>query len=222
MAAPVTRRHRLRRAWRLLPLGWRKSRVLLVALAGLGIAYLAGSVVTAQLGQSTAKQETAVVADQRDAAGAQAAGLAQQIQAACGRGDLSGPVCATADQVAADPVPGPAGPIGPGGPSGPVGPAGADSTVPGPAGPAGADSTVPGPSGPAGPTGPAGADSTVPGPVGPSGPAGADSTVPGPAGPAGPIGPAGPAGPPCPSGSHLENVQYGLDLAKSGPACVFD
>lgn len=180
----MTRRHRLRRVWRVLPMGWRKSRVLLVALAGLGIAYLAGSVVTAQLGQSTAQQETSVVADQRDAAGAQAAGLAQQIQVACGKGELSGPVCVQADQVAADPIPGPAGPRGP------AGPAGGDGAV-GPQGPAGADSTVPGPAGPAGPTGPAG-------PAGPTGPAGPVGPV-GPSGPEGPMGPAGQAGAPAAS-----------------------
>jgi hypothetical protein len=45
---------------------------------------------------------------------------------------------------------------------------------------------------------------------------GADSTVPG------PEGPAGLPGPTCPDGTHLETVQYGLDVTKTGPACVID
>lgn len=39
---------------------------------------------------------------------------------------------------------------------------------------------------------------------------GKDSVVPGPEGPA------------CPPGSSLQTVQYGLDVTKTGPACVFD
>lgn len=45
---------------------------------------------------------------------------------------------------------------------------------------------------------------------------GADSAVPG------PEGPEGPAGPACPDGTSLQTVQYGLDVTKTGPACVFD
>lgn len=182
---------------------------MLLAGSAIAVLFIVGSALWAQLGQQQAQQQTGVVEQQRDVASGQAQSLAAQIKTACASGDLQGPICEQAKDVAATPVPGPAGPqgtpgqagqagqAGPAGETGPVGPTGVagepGSTGPaGPAGPAGANGQdgsdgrdgEPGPAGPRGETGPQG-------PAGPAGPAGADgkdgadSTVPGPQGPPG-------------------------------------
>lgn len=141
-----------------------RSRMLLIGVAVLAVLFLAGSVIWAQFGRDTAQTDTKVaqdrtqvVAGQRDAAGAQAADLAVQIQSACNAGTLRGPVCQQAAAVAANPIPGPAGPqgdtgaTGASGAAGPTGSAGSNGTD-------GADGATgaTGPAGPTGATGPAG------------------------------------------------------------------
>ena len=95
----------------------------MLAAAAVAVAFLAGSVLWAQLGQQEAEDQTGVVEQQRDATAAQAQNLAAQIQAACASGELTGVVCAQAERVAAEPVPPVPGPVGPIGPLGPQGPA---------------------------------------------------------------------------------------------------
>lgn len=86
---------------------------------------------------------------------AQAKSLADQIRAECNAGRLTGPVCQTAAEVSADPVPGPRGAPGPAGERGGIGPSGPPGPV-GPPGPPGMGE--PGPRGPTGEPGPAGQD----------------------------------------------------------------
>lgn len=100
--------------------------------------------------------------------------LAQQVQAACDRGEIDAAICKQADdteeaaEAAPEGVPGAEGKPGPEGPEGSPGPSG----KPGPSGRPGRD----------GEDGADGADSTVAGPSGATGSPGADSTVPGPQG----------------------------------------
>lgn len=145
---------------------------LLVGLA-VGVVALA---VGALVGATLLRGEAVSVTEQRDATAEQATTLAQQIRSECDAGRLAGPVCGTAAQVVAEPIPGPQGATGD---RGPVGPAG-------PQGPAGA----PGATGPPG----------MPGEVGPRGPAG-DPGLTGPQGEQGDPGPSGPQGPPGTAGA---------------------
>jgi hypothetical protein len=176
--------------------------MLLIVVAAVAILFLVGSVLYARFGQTAAQTQTQeaqgktqVVEGQRDAAGAQAAGLAVQIQSACNAKQLSGPVCQTANAVAANPIPGPIGPRGDTGATGSVGPVG-------PVGPAGPVGPV-GPPGPAGPAGPAGGQGVAgtDGANGANGTNGADGGT-GPAGPAGPTGAAGRDGSPAQSTTY--------------------
>lgn len=100
--------------------------------------------------------------------------LAQQVQAACDRGEIDAAICKQADDTerAAEDAPG-----GIPGEPGKPGPPGVEGS-PGPSGKPG----QPGKPGPSGRPGVPGADSTVPGPTGVAGSPGADSTVPGPKG----------------------------------------
>lgn len=102
--AGVTRRHRL---WKV---NAPRSRMLLLAVAAAVVLFLAGSVVNAQFGQQEAETQQETAEQQRDATAEQARTLAEQIQAACASGDLTGPVCQQAAEVAATPVPEPVGP----------------------------------------------------------------------------------------------------------------
>lgn len=86
-----------------------RSHSMLIAVAALAVAFLMVSIVSAQVGRQDTEQ-------QRDATAAQAKTLADQIKTECGSGRLTGPVCATAYEVARDPIPGPEGPRGPAGP----------------------------------------------------------------------------------------------------------
>lgn len=63
-----------------------RSRTLMIALAVVGVLFLAGSVVYAQFGRDTAQTQTAVAEGQRDATAAQASTLADQVTAACASG----------------------------------------------------------------------------------------------------------------------------------------
>jgi hypothetical protein len=74
------------------------------------VVFLAGSVLWARVAQQQAQNETGAVEQQRDQTAAQAASLAEQITAACSSGELTGPVCQQAEQVAQTPVP-PAAPV---------------------------------------------------------------------------------------------------------------
>ena len=179
----MSARHRLR---------WPRSRVLMLAAAAVAVAFLAGSVLWAQLGQQEAEDQTGVVEQQRDATAAQAQNLAAQIQAACASGELSGVVCAQAERVAAEPIPGPAGPQGDPGVPGVPGVPG----LAGPPGPIGLPGLT-GPSGEPGAPGEPGQDG-APGAPGEPGEDGTDGAPgePGPPGPRGETGPAGPVGPP--------------------------
>ena len=192
-----------------------------VALLG-GLAVAAGLILTARTGQvQDQAEQLPVVTSQRDAAADQAQGLAERVVAACAAGGEAAEqlrqvgVCQEAEQVRADPVPGPPGPAGepgdpgtpgaagPPGPQGSAGAPGADSTVPGPQGPQG-------PTGAAGPAGRNGADGLngrdgAPGPTGPAGPPGPQGE-PGPAGPQGEPGTAGP--PPGAYRMTLQGVDY--------------
>ena len=96
-----------------------RSRIMLLVVAAGAVLVLVISVFAAQMNQQSAEDQTAEVTGQRDATAAQAQSLATQIQAACRDGSLQGALCERADQVAADPVPGPTGPIGPTGEAGP-------------------------------------------------------------------------------------------------------
>jgi hypothetical protein len=93
----VTPRHRLRLITR--------NRMLLLALAAVAVLFIVGSVLWAQAGQQAAQQQTGVVEQQRDSAVAEKVSLAEQIKAACAAGDLRGPICDQAADVAATPVP---------------------------------------------------------------------------------------------------------------------
>jgi hypothetical protein len=166
-----------------------RSRMLLLVLAAAAVVFLFASVFAAQLGRQEARDQTGAVEQQRDATAAQARSLAAQIRTECREGDLVGPVCQQADEVAAEPIPGPEGPRGRQGESGPVGP-------PGPAGPEGPVGQV-GPPGPSGPPGPGGVDGSD----------GSDG-VDGASGPRGPAGERGQAGPP---GADGENGTDGRD-----------
>lgn len=103
---------------------------LIVAVVVVGVATVVGSWWFSR-SAATTEQELSATATQ-------AQSLAEQIRGECDAGRLSGPVCGTAAQVVADPIPGPQGAAGEQGPVGPPGPPGADGT-PGPAGPAGED-----------------------------------------------------------------------------------
>ena len=99
-------RHRLRTLTR--------SHILVLVGSGVMVLFLVGSVLWAQFGRQQAQDETGQVAqqrdqvaEQRDAAAGQAQSLAEQIKAACSSGDLVGPVCEQAEQVAAAPAPPP-------------------------------------------------------------------------------------------------------------------
>lgn len=168
---------------------------------------------------------------------------AGEITQVCSEGGAAGRelaargTCQDAQEVAADPVSGPAGEPGPAGPGGTQGATGSPGKpgapgvgIPGTPGTAGidgrpgvagrdgqpgADSTVPGPRGEAGTPG---ADSTVPGPQGPRGEPGADSTIPGPRGPAGQDGRDGAPGPTCPDGFEQRTVLYAD--GQTGVGCV--
>jgi hypothetical protein len=166
-------RHRLRL--------WSRSRLLLLGLAVAAVVFLAGSVFAAQLWRQEAQDLTGVVEQQRDATAAQAASLAEQIQAECAAGTLTVAVCQQAAVVAATPIPGPTGPQGIPGQAGEPGTAG----EPGPAGSAG-------PTGEAGEPGVAGTDGRdgLDGRDGTDGVDGRDGD-PGPTGPSGEPGPAG-------------------------------
>lgn len=104
----MTPRHRLRLITR--------NRLVLLALAAAAVLFIVGSVLWAQAGQQAAQQQTGVVEQQRDDERAVKLSLAEQITAACGAGDLHGPVCEQAEQVAATPVPGSTGAQGVPGP----------------------------------------------------------------------------------------------------------
>ena len=205
-------------------LNFPRSRIMLLVVAAGAVLVLVISVFAAQMNQQSAEDQTAAVEGQRDATAAQAQDFAAKIQAACAAGELSGPVCAQAAQVAAEPIPGPAGPQGNPGAQGPTGPSGS----PGEVGPSG----LAGPPGPAGPTGEPGRDGVpgepgedgadgAPGEPGPPGPRG----EPGPAGPQGPAGQAGAdgapgePGPPGPRGEPPES--FTLELPK-GPTWTCD
>lgn len=177
-------------------------RWMLIAVAVLGaLAVAAGLILTARTGQvQDQAEQLPVVTSQRDAAADQAQALAERVVAACAAGGEAAiqlqrvGVCQEAEQVRAEPVPGPPGPAGEPGSPGAPGEQGAQGPQggPGPQGDPGLQGT-PGATGPAGPTGPAGRDGAngrdgAPGAVGPAGPSG-------PAGPAGPQGEAGPQGP---------------------------
>jgi len=144
---------------------------------------------TALQGRDTATAE-------RDSAAGQAVNLATQIQAECAAGRLTGAICSEANDVKADPIPGPQGPQGQAGEAGAEGPPGPEGEpgVPGEAGPAGPQ----GPVGPAGPEGPAGTNGED-GADGATGAQGETGTT-GPQGPAGPQGPEGETGPTGPIG----------------------
>ena len=140
-------------------------------------------------GAVVATTEKTDVEAQRDSATQQVVSLADQIQAECSTGRLTGLICANAARAKVDPVPGPRGPAGDAGPAGPAGTAG----VPG-------DNGQPGLTGPPGPEGDPGSDGQ-PGLVGPPGETGnPGDTVTGPQGPTGPAGPAGEPGPAGPVG----------------------
>lgn len=157
---------------------------------------LAGSTILLVVGllyitNTDAQQQTEIVTEQRDATAERAQTLADQIRAACDTGELTGPACLTAEEVAAEPIvgpqgePGTPGEIGPRGPQGPMGPVGLKGDT-GPIGPAGPQ----GDTGPQGPQGIEGDDGTsITGDQGPAGPAG-------PAGTEGPAGDQGPQGEP--------------------------
>jgi hypothetical protein len=199
---------------------------LVVAIVILGLLAVTGGVY-ATLGAGDAEEQRDINAVQRDAAADQAQGLAERVVAACATGGEAAEqlqqvgVCREAEQVRADPVPGPAGPAGdpgdpgdpgapgPEGPQGAAGTPGSDSTVPGPQGPQG-ESGAAGPPGRDGVDGVNGRDG-APGAAGPAGPAG----EPGLAGPAGPAGEPGPQGEPGLAGTPpaayrmtLEGVEY--------------
>jgi hypothetical protein len=166
---------------------------LIVAICALAVAaVVAGGFLTLRTGDVEDRAEQLpVVEQQRDAAANQAQRAADPVLELCAQGDdvaqalRERGACDLAEQVRAEPVPGPTGPAGERGMQGPAGPQGA----PGPQGPPGSDSTVPGPQGPTGPAGPAGAN-------GADGAAGQDGRR----GPAGPTGPPGPQGDPGPQG----------------------
>jgi hypothetical protein len=171
---------------------WVLAVVAILAALAVG----AGVLLTSRVGQvQDQAEQLPVVTSQRDAAADQAQGLAERVVAACAAGGEAAKrlqqvgVCQEAEQVRADPVPGPPGPAGEPGAAGPQGETGLQ-------GPPGTDSTVPGPQGPSGPSGPAG-------PAGRNGIDGRDG-APGVAGPQGPAGPAGPQGEPGPPGSQGE------------------
>ena len=94
-----------------------RSHIIIYAVMALLVSAQTWSALQSQRGETSAQSETAsaqsqtaVVEQQRDATAAQASLLAEQIKAACRDADLAGPVCQQADQVAAEPVPGPQGP----------------------------------------------------------------------------------------------------------------
>lgn len=90
----------------------RRGRVVLIVVIAALVAWQAWSTIRAQWAETDAQDQTMVVEQQRDATAAQAASLAEQIKMECGAGDLTGPICQHAEQVAAEPIPGPVGPAG--------------------------------------------------------------------------------------------------------------
>lgn len=81
-------------------------------LVGLAVA-VAALAVGALVGATLLRGEAVTVEEQRDAVVAEKTSLAEQIRAACLSGDLVGPVCGQAEQVLAQPIPGPQGATGP-------------------------------------------------------------------------------------------------------------
>jgi hypothetical protein len=198
---------------------WLVAAIAITAATAIGSGWLVTSRTSSAEETSVATEGARVEAvAQRDATADQAVDLAELVSQACGGGTVPARVCATADQVKAQPIPGPAGtPGAPGdqGPSGPQGLPGAPGAdgagLPGAAGADGAPGAAgadgpPGPAGDAGPAGPAG-------PAGAQGPAGADGRD-------GAQGPVGPSGPSCPDGSHLEPYVF-PDLVQ-GYRCALD
>ena len=197
------------------PPGGMNWHFVLIGVIGL-LAVAAGVLLTLVAGRTE---------DQRDAAVTQSLSLAEQVQAACTAGGAGAAelrrvgACQVAEQVRANPIPGPAGPAGPRGSagapgsSGPPGPAG----VPGPPGPPGPPGTA-GAAGPPGSSGARGAAGT-PGSPGPAGAAGADGRN-GMDGRDGIDGVPGPPGPPCPPGESLQPVVW--PDGRTGSGCVAD
>lgn len=212
MAATMTRKqHRLR------PYTGSRSRLLLFVLAAAAVTLLVVLGVVAQRGEQVAETQTSRVEGQRDATGGQAADLAADVQAACRTELLQGPVCDTADDVAADPIIGPPGARGrlgePGqaGRAGGVGPAGGVGERGGIGDPGAPGESITGPGGEAGQAGSPGErgpggdpGESIEGPGGPRGEPGESiqgppgESITGPAGPPGESiqGPPGPAGAP--------------------------
>lgn len=204
MAWLTKARHRLR-----MPKALR-SRALMLAVAAAAVLFLVGSVLAAHLDRDTAQTQTGVVEGERDATAAQAVEAANPVLELCDdqsvvgealRADLRNP-CGLAQQVKADPIPGPAGPRGDTGTPGTAGEPGALGPM-GPQGPAGPQ----GPQGPEGPAGPAG-------PTGSQGPGGVDGTD-GTDGVDGSDGAPGQAGPPGSAGSD------GADGRDGSPAASY-
>jgi hypothetical protein len=125
--------------------------------------------------------------------------LAQQVQAACDRGEIDAAICQQADDTekAAEDAP-----VGIPGAQGEPGPQG----IQGEPGVDGMDGS-PGPRGPRGERGEDGSDSLVPGPAGASGAPGADSTVAGPQGEKGEPGPAGTDGADGKNGRGVQSIE---------------
>lgn len=149
----------------------RVSRYQVPVILGLGLAAIVVAILMLRsTNDTTTRAETAEVALTNTAQ--QATNLADQIGEECAAGRLLGPICQSAAQVAAAPIPGPIGPRGPIGATGATGPSGTpgtpgkDSTTPGPAGPAGVDGKdgkdgMDGRTGDTGPAGPPGSPVTT-------------------------------------------------------------